>query len=56
MRVIECDVCGHAVTAADDRELAQRLGEHLSTEHERRLSSDEVTSLIEGEAYDAMDS
>jgi predicted small metal-binding protein len=56
MRVIECDVCGHAVTAADDRELAQRLGEHLRTDHERQLPSDEVAALIEAEAYEAMDS
>ena len=56
MRTIECDVCGEAVTAADDGELAGRLGAHMRSEHERELDRDDLEELIEGEAYDAMDS
>jgi predicted small metal-binding protein len=56
MRVIECDVCGQALTAADDPELAQRLGDHMRAEHEADPDPDDLSDLIEGEAYDAMDS
>jgi len=56
MRTIECDLCGETVTAADDAELASRLGAHLRSEHERELTVDELEELVEEESYDAMDS
>ena len=56
MRTIECDLCGETITGADDAELAGRLGDHLSSVHERELPRDELEGLIAGEAYDAMDS
>jgi predicted small metal-binding protein len=56
MRVVECDVCGETVTAADDEELARRLADHLSEEHDEKPSDDAVMSTIDREAYDAMDS
>jgi predicted small metal-binding protein len=56
MRVIECDECGEAISAADDDELANRLRTHLREEHDLEPDDDELGELIEGEAYDAMDS
>jgi predicted small metal-binding protein len=56
MRTIECDVCGETVTAADDAELARRLGAHMRSEHEQDLDGEELEELVGSEAYDAMDS
>jgi predicted small metal-binding protein len=56
MRVIECNECGEAVSAADDDELAARLREHLVTEHGAEPGEDEVAALVSEQAYDAMDS
>ena len=56
MRVVECDICGETVTAADDEELARRLAEHLSEAHAQTPGEDSVTATIDREAYDAMDS
>jgi predicted small metal-binding protein len=56
MRVIECDECGETLSAANDDELARRLGAHLSGEHGRELDEDELAELMAEEAYDAMDS
>jgi predicted small metal-binding protein len=56
MRVIECNECGDAVTAADDDELARRLAAHLKSEH--GIAGDEQTAAdqVSQQAYDAMDS
>jgi predicted small metal-binding protein len=56
MRLIECDECGEAISAADDDELANRLGTHLREEHDLEPAADELAELVDGEAYDAMDS
>jgi predicted small metal-binding protein len=56
MRVIECDECGEAISAADDNELQRRLGDHLRDEHDLEPEEAEVAELVDGEAYDAMDS
>jgi len=56
MRVVECDVCGETISGADDEELARRLSDHLSEEHDQSPADDEVMSTIDKEAYDAMDS
>jgi len=56
MRVIECDHCGEAISAASDAELAGRLRAHLAEEHDERPSDDELEELVEAEAYDALDS
>jgi predicted small metal-binding protein len=56
MRVIECDECGETITAASDDELAGRLGAHMRSEHDHVLEDDELAELIDGEAYEAMDS
>jgi hypothetical protein len=56
MRVIECDECGETITAANDEELARRLGAHMLGEHDSELDGDELEELVAEEAYDAMDS
>lgn len=56
MRVIECDECGETLSAANDEELARRLGAHLGQEHGRQLDEEELDELLVEEAYDAMDS
>lgn len=56
MRVIECNVCGDAVTAADDRELAGHLGAHLREQHGGRPTEEELAAAIAEQAYDATDS
>ncbi len=56
MRVVECDICGETISASDDEELARRLGDHLSEEHDERPTDDAVATTVDREAYDAMDS
>jgi predicted small metal-binding protein len=56
MRVIECNECGEAISAANDDELERRLAAHLRAEHDSELEEDEVGDLVHEQAYDAMDS
>jgi predicted small metal-binding protein len=56
VRTIECNVCGEAVTAADDEELTRNLVDHLKDEHDETPSDDDVHQTVDREAYDAMDS
>ena len=56
MRVIECNECCDAVTAADDDELARHLAAHLKSEHGIEAGDEEVADQVHEQAYDAMDS
>jgi predicted small metal-binding protein len=56
VRVIECNICGEPVSAADDDELARALVEHLTEEHDEEPDADEVHQTVDRDAYDAMDS
>jgi predicted small metal-binding protein len=56
MRVVECNICGETISAANDDELAARVREHLGTEHDQEPDDEEIRTMIEEEAYDAMDS
>jgi transcription initiation factor IIE alpha subunit len=56
MQVIECNECGETLQAADNEELTQILGGHLAEEHDIERDEDELTELVESEAYEAMDS
>jgi predicted small metal-binding protein len=57
MRVIECNECGETISAASDEELVGRLAKHLSEEHDvQEPDEEELTELVEAEAYEAMDS
>jgi predicted small metal-binding protein len=56
MRVIECNICGDTVSAADDDELVRHLAAHLQQEHEEEPDEEDLAQTIAEEAYDAMDS
>ena len=56
MRVVECNICGETISAANDEELAGLLKTHLADEHDEEPSDDEIHQKIDHEAYDAMDS
>jgi hypothetical protein len=56
MRVIDCDRCGDTLTAPNDTELSVRLAAHFASEHDERLSEEDLEELLADEAYDAMDS
>jgi predicted small metal-binding protein len=54
MRVVECNICGEAISAANDEELVGRVRDHLESEHDE--APDSAESMVSEEAYDAMDS
>jgi predicted small metal-binding protein len=56
MRVIECDECGETLVAANDEELKRVLAAHLASEHDMHPDQEQLDELVEGEAYEAMDS
>ncbi len=56
MRVIECDLCGEVVQAADDDELTGALAAHLAERHaDAGVGEDQARGMVEREAYDATD-
>ncbi len=56
MRVIECDLCGEVVQAADDDELTGALAAHLAERHaDAGIGEDQARGMVEREAYDATD-
>ena len=56
MLVIECNECGEPLQAAEQEELVRILGGHLLSEHDVEAQEEELTELVEAEAYEAMDS
>jgi predicted small metal-binding protein len=56
MRVVECNICGEAISAADDDELVGRVVDHLASEHDEDPDREQIESMVSAEAYDAMDS
>ena len=56
MRVIECNECGDNLQAANDEELVRVLAAHLGSEHDEETDEEELTELVESDAYEAMDS
>jgi hypothetical protein len=54
--VIECNICGETVSAAERDELVGRLREHLASEHEEEPGDEELERLVDDEAYEATDS
>lgn len=55
MRVLECNVCGEPLTAANDDELARRLEHHMEQGHGESLDDSETQELVADQAYDAAD-
>ena len=57
MRVVECNICGEALSAATDDELLRRVRAHMDGEHPSVAFEEEAArEMIASEAYDASDS
>ena len=57
MRVMECNICGETLAAANDEELERRLRSHSESEHPSAgYDGDRARDQIADEAYDASDS
>jgi hypothetical protein len=57
MRVVECNICGELVSAADDEELAGALRRHLDDAHPgAEVDDDRLRAVVEESAYTATDS
>ena len=56
MRVIECNRCGEALSAATDDELTDQLASHLESEHGDQTSREQLRGFVGESAYEAMDS
>ena len=56
MRVIECNLCGQVIQAADDEELVTTAAEHMSSQHaDAELGEEQIRGIVERDAYDATD-
>jgi len=57
MRVVECNICGEALSGATDDELFRRVRAHMEAEHPSVALDEAATrQMIDNEAYDASDS
>ena len=57
MRVIECNLCGEALSAANDDELVMTARRHMDERHpESAVDEAQVRALVGEQAYDATDS
>ena len=57
MRVIECNVCGTTINAANDEELSRQLSDHMTSDHpDADWGDDQAHELVASQAYDATDS
>ena len=57
MRVIDCNVCGSTIKAANDSELADELNSHMKSEHsDADWNPDDAQAVVERQAYEATDS
>jgi hypothetical protein len=57
MRVVECNICGEALSGATDDELLRRLHAHMESEHSSEAFDEAAArDTIANEAYDASDS
>jgi predicted small metal-binding protein len=56
MRVIECNVCGEPLSAANDEELLRRVQGHMQDEHaSESMGEDQARTMIAEQAYTASD-
>jgi predicted small metal-binding protein len=57
MRLVECNICGEPLAAANDDELLRRLRAHFESEHPSAgFDENEARETIASEAYSATDS
>jgi predicted small metal-binding protein len=56
MRVIECNICGEPLSAANDEELLRRVRTHMESEHPSEgLDESAARAMIGEQAYTASD-
>jgi predicted small metal-binding protein len=56
MRVIECNICGEPLSAANDEELLRRVRTHMESEHASEgYDEDQARAMIGEQAYTASD-
>ena len=56
-RVIECNLCGEPLAAANDDELLGRLRSHMESVHpDADFDENQARRVIDDEAYEAADS
>jgi predicted small metal-binding protein len=56
MRVVECNVCGEPLSAANDDELVRRLHSHVESEHpDEEFDESAARTMIDEQAYTASD-
>ena len=55
MKVLECNVCGETLSAANDEELVACVERHYSDRHES-IDAADARELVAGKAYEATDS
>ena len=57
MRVIECNICGETLSAADDDDLLRRIGQHYESAHPSvEFDEAQERETVATEAYTASDS
>lgn len=55
--MLECNICGHVISAATEDELVTQLRAHMADEHpDAVLDEAAARDLVAAEAYEAMDS
>ena len=56
MRVIECNICGEPLSAANDEELLRRVRTHMESEHASEgFDESQARAMIDEQAYTASD-
>jgi predicted small metal-binding protein len=57
VRVIDCNICGATVKAANDQELTRELSQHMQEEHpDVEWEDEQAGELVSAQAYSATDS
>jgi predicted small metal-binding protein len=56
MRVVECNICGEPLSAANDDELLRRVQSHMESEHpDAEFDESAADEMISEQAYTASD-
>jgi predicted small metal-binding protein len=57
MRVMDCNICGETLKAANDQELARELSNHMKSDHpDSEWEQERAAEVVEKRAYSATDS
>jgi hypothetical protein len=57
VRVMECNVCGETLSAANDEDLVATVRRHMDDQHPEAAPDEaRLRQMVDERAYDAMDS